>query len=120
MDLRQLREVKGLVAGSSVLDFMGRQELAANLFRITQTEAKIEKEIIRGQASLEQAAHDVGRTVRKTMIELSGTPPEKLPAADDIKDVKGNLKQARREFVRLDKPKREAPPPTKKESDYPD
>jgi DNA-damage-inducible protein D len=81
MDLIQLREVKGVVQGRSVLDFMGRQELAANLFRITQTEAKIEKESIRGQGSLEKAAHEVGRTVRKTMIELSGTAPENLPAA---------------------------------------
>jgi DNA-damage-inducible protein D len=118
MDLVQLREIKGVAQGRSVLDFMGRQELAANLFRITQTEAKIEKESISGQIGLETAAHDVGRTVRKTMIELSGTPPESLPAADDIRDVKGNLKQARREFVKLDKPKRE-PPPSKK-NDYPD
>jgi DNA-damage-inducible protein D len=67
--------VKGAMQGRSVLDFMGRQELAANLFRITQTEAKIEKESIRGQGGLEKAAHDVGKTVRKTMIELSGTAP---------------------------------------------
>jgi len=120
MDLVQLRQVKGVVQGRSVLDFMGRQELAANLFRITQTEAKIEKESIRGQGGLEKAAHDVGRTVRKTMIELSGTPPESLPPADDIRDVKGNLKQARREFVRLDKPKREFPSSPKKQNDYPD
>src|SRR5580698_7154486 len=90
MDLIQLRQVKGAMQGRSVLDFMGRQELAANLFRITQTEAKIEKESIRGQGSLEKVAHDVGQTVRKTMIELSGTPPENLPPADDIRDVKGN------------------------------
>jgi DNA-damage-inducible protein D len=75
MDLIELRQVKGVVQGRSVLDFMGRQELAANLFRITQTEAKIEKESIRGQRGLERAAHDVSQTVRKTMIELSGTPP---------------------------------------------
>jgi DNA-damage-inducible protein D len=75
MDLIQLRQVKGAMQGRSVLDFMGRQELAANLFRITQTEAKIEKESIRGQGGLEKAAHDVGKTVRKTMIELSGTAP---------------------------------------------
>ncbi len=120
MDLIQLREVKGVVPGSSVLDFMGRQELAANLFRITQTEAKIQNDAIRGQAGLERAAHDVGRTVRKTMIELSGTPPEKLPAAGDIREVRGNLKQTRREFVRLDKSKKAIEPPGKSESEYPD
>jgi DNA-damage-inducible protein D len=120
MDLTQLRDVKGVSAGRSVLDFMGRQELAANLFRITQTEAKIEKETIRGQKSLEKVAHDVGQTVRKTMIELSGTPPEKLPPAEDIRAVRGNLKQARREFGRLDKPKRELTSSPKKDDDYPD
>ncbi len=119
MDLSQLREVKGVVLGRSVLDFMGRQELAANLFRITQTEAKIENESVRGQRDLERVAHDVGKTVRKTMIALSGTPPESLPPAGDIKEVKGNLKQTRREFDRLDKPKRALPAP-KKDSDYPD
>ncbi|HEY6392426.1 MAG TPA: BRO family protein [Bryobacteraceae bacterium] len=120
MDLAQLRDIKGVAVGRSVLDFMGRQELAANLFRITQTEAKIEKEAIRGQKSLEKTAHDVGQTVRKTMIELSGTPPEKLPTADDIREVRGNLKQARREFVRLDKPKRELTSAPKKDDGYPD
>ena len=121
MDLAQLREIKGVTFGRSVLDFMGRQELAANLFRITQTEAKIENETIRGQRNLERVAHDVGQTVRKTMIELSGTPPEQLPAAEDIRDVRGNLKQARREFGRLDKTKpRALPPPKKSDDGYPD
>ncbi len=116
MNLAQLREIKGVSGNRSVLDFMGRQELAANLFRITQTEAKIEKEDIRGQRGLEKAAFEVGKTVRKTMIDLSGTPPESLPAADDIKDVKGRLKQARREFGKLDKPKvKRLPPPEKPE-----
>jgi DNA-damage-inducible protein D len=39
------------------------------------------------------------------MIEISGKTPESLPTAEDIKTVKGKLKQARREFVKLDKPK---------------
>lgn len=102
MDLNRLREIKGVDRNRSVLDFMGRQELAANLFRITQTEAKIENEQIRGQRGLETAARSVGQAVRKTMIELSGNTPESLAPAGDIRDVKGNLKQARREFGKLD------------------
>jgi DNA-damage-inducible protein D len=119
MDLRDLRMVKGVMEGRSVLDFMGRQELAANLFRITQTEAKIEKEGIQGQQRLERTAYGVGKTVRDTMIELSGTPPEQLPRVDDIKTVKGNLKHARREFGKIDKPKvKSIRPPA--EGGYPD
>ena len=105
MNLSELRQRKGVVEGRSPLDFMGAEELAANLFRITQTQAKIRKEKLRGQLPLEQAAHDVGQTVRRTMIQISGKAPESLPAAEDIKTVKGKLKQARREFGKLDKPK---------------
>ena len=112
MNLSELRLRKGVVSGRSVLDFMGGEELAANLFRITQTEAKIRNERLRGQLRLEQAAHDVGQTVRRTMIEISGKTPESLPVAEDIKAVKGKLKQARREFGKIDKPgRRRLPPP---------
>jgi DNA-damage-inducible protein D len=104
MDLSELRERRGIVSGRSVLDFMSGEELAANLFRITQTHAKIRNEKLQGQMRLERAAHDVGHTVRETMIKISGKVPESLPAAEDIKSVKGKLKQARREFGKLDKP----------------
>lgn len=81
---------------------MGKTELAANLFRITQTEEKIRNEDIYGQKPLERAAEHVGKTVRKTMIDLSGTRPEQLPPAPDIVKVKGNLKKAGREYARID------------------
>ncbi len=83
---------------------MGKTELAANLFRITQTEERIRNEDIVGQKPLERAAEHVGRTVRRRMIDLSGTPPEQLPAARDIAQVKGDLKRAGREYARLDAP----------------
>ena len=67
MDLWQLRRHKGVPQGRSPLDFMGKTELAANLFRVTQTEEKIRGERIRGQKPLEHAAEDVGREVRRTM-----------------------------------------------------
>lgn len=79
MNLADLRELKGVPQGRTLFDFMGRQELAANLFRITQTEAKIENEAIRGQSPLESAAFSVGQTVRRTIIEISKTTPESLP-----------------------------------------
>jgi DNA-damage-inducible protein D len=82
---------------------MGKQELAANLFRLTQTEARIRNERIRGQKSLEVAAHAVGKSVRDTMIKTSGSRPEQLPIAEDIKVVRKSLKSAQKEFARLDK-----------------
>jgi len=57
MNLSELRERRGVVSGRSVLDFMGGEELAANLFRITQTQAKIRNERLHGQVRLERAAH---------------------------------------------------------------
>jgi DNA-damage-inducible protein D len=83
MNLSELRQKKGVLEGRSVLDFMSGEELAANLFRITQTQAKIRNEKLRGQLPLERAAHDVGQTVRRTMIEISGKTPESLPTAED-------------------------------------
>jgi DNA-damage-inducible protein D len=106
MDLGQIRRVKGVPDGRSPLDYMGRTELAANLFRITQTDEKITNENIRGQKPLERAAEVVGKGVRKTMMDLSGTPPEKLKTAQDIKQVRSALKRTGQEYAKLDKTKK--------------
>lgn len=76
MNLGSLKRLKGLPMNRSPLDFMGTDELAANLFRVTQTDAKIKHDGIRGQMALEQTAHEVGRKVRKTMHDISGQRPE--------------------------------------------
>jgi DNA-damage-inducible protein D len=106
MSLPELVKRKGLNPKEKLLDRIGKTELAANLFRVTQTEEKIRNEGLRGQRQLENAAHAVGKTVRQTMIELSGTPPEDLPIAEPIKDVRKKLKTADKRFRELDKPKR--------------
>jgi DNA-damage-inducible protein D len=105
MDLWQIRRRKGVPTGRSPLDFMGKTELAANLFRVTQTEEKIRAEQIRGQFALERAAEGVGKKVRQTMIEISGKRPEDLPPAEDIKEVHKKLKTSHREIKKLDKAK---------------
>lgn len=100
MNMSDLKNRKGLIgkdSSRSLLDFMGKQELAANLFRVTQTEAKMENEGIRGQKAAERAAEAVGRKVRETMIEISGDTPESLPLARDLKQVKGDLKASSKE-----------------------
>jgi DNA-damage-inducible protein D len=109
MNLSQLKEAKGLVGSDSrrsLLDFMGKRELAGNLFRITETEAKMKSERIMGQKPAENAAFAVGRKVRQMMVENTRTLPELLPLEGDINEVKKGLKAAHREFVRLDKPKK--------------
>ena len=103
MNLRELRRHKGVPDGRTPLDFMGKTELAANLFRVTQTDEKIRAERIRGQKPLERAAEDVGREVRRTMVKISGKRPEDLPPAEDIKEVHKKLKSSHREIKKLDK-----------------
>ena len=70
---------KGLRYREDILDNMGSAELGANIFRITQTEALLQKQ----EESNEQIATDihynVGRVVRKAIEELGGTMPEDLP-----------------------------------------
>jgi DNA-damage-inducible protein D len=107
MDLGRLKEAKGLGdRARSLLDFMGKRELAANLFRITETEAKLKSDKIQGQKPAEGVAHRVGQKVRSMMIETDGTRPELLPLSGDIKQVKKGLKQAHRQFKQLDRPKK--------------
>jgi DNA-damage-inducible protein D len=107
MDFRQLVRRKGVPDGRSILDFMGKTELAANLFRITQTEEKIRNQDIHGQSPLERAHEAVGREVRDTMRRIGGTLPENLALSHDIKKVRSGLKRAGKEFAKLDGPKKE-------------
>jgi len=82
---------------------MGKEELASNLFRITQTEAKIRKDKIHGQENLEITAEKVGGQVRKAMSEISGNLPEDLPITDDIRQVAKELKQTHKKLKKIDK-----------------
>ena len=61
---------------------MGSTELAANLFRATQTEEKLRREQIVGKANANKAHYDVGKKVRQTIQELGGTMPEDLPTPE--------------------------------------
>ena len=73
---------KGLKKGQHILDHMGHEELAANLFRATQTEAKMRRENIKGQDAANKTHLEVGQAVRNTIKELGGTMPEDLPTPD--------------------------------------
>jgi DNA-damage-inducible protein D len=101
-NMAQLRAIRHVENKRSLLDFMGKDELAANLFRITQTEMKIRTGNLQGQKTLEHTAETVGRKVRQTMIEISGVPPEALPAHEDIKEVRKSFKKQGKELKKID------------------
>ena len=92
MPLSNIEQNKGIKKGE-LLDRASSAELAANLFRITQTDEKIEKDKIQGDQSASQTHFMVGGKVRQTIKEIGGTTPEHLPAEKHIKDVKKEIKQ---------------------------
>lgn len=79
---KEIHERKELSPKEKILDHMGSTELAANLFRVTQTEEKLRRENIRGKEAANQTHFNVGRTVRRTIEELGGTMPEDLPTPE--------------------------------------
>lgn len=87
LGMRDIRERKRLKPREQVLDHMGSTELAANLFRATQTEEKLRRENVRNKIIANRIHDDVGRKVRRTIYELGGTMPENLPVAESIKKV---------------------------------
>lgn len=88
LDAKAIHKSKGLKKNQQILDHMGSTELAANLFRATQTEEKLRRENIKGKQKANQTHFEVGKKVRKTIEELGGTMPENLPIANNIKEVK--------------------------------
>lgn len=88
---KDISKKKKLKKNQKILDHMGSEELAANLFRATQTDAKLKRESISGEAKANETHFKVGKKVRQTINELGGTMPEKLPVSDGISKVKGRL-----------------------------
>ncbi len=87
LDAKGIHKKKRLKKSQQILDHMGSSELAANLFRATQTEEKLKREHIKGKQQANKTHFDVGKKVRKTIEELGGTMPENLPPAESIKKV---------------------------------
>jgi len=72
---------------------MGSTELAANLFRATQTEEKLRRDKIKGKKDANITHFEVGKKVRQTIKELGGIMPENLPASESIKKVATRIKK---------------------------
>ncbi|MDD3331338.1 MAG: DNA damage-inducible protein D, partial [Bacteroidales bacterium] len=95
LDAKAIHKKKGLKKSQQILDHMGSTELAANLFRATQTEEKLKRENIKGKQKANQTHYEVGKKVRKTIEELGGTMPEDLPVAESVKKL-GKDKQPKK------------------------
>lgn len=89
LTMREIHARKGLKKNEKILDHMGSTELAANLFRATQTDEKLRRENIQGRENANQTHYAVGRKVRQTIKELGGTMPEDLPTPEkSIQQIK--------------------------------
>lgn len=79
---KDIHKRKGLKKSQQILDHMGSTELAANLFRATQTEEKLRRDEVQGKENANATHYGVGKKVRQTIADLGGTMPEHLPTPD--------------------------------------
>lgn len=90
---KEIHARKGLKKSQKILDHMGSTELAANLFRATQTDEKLRRENIQGKQAAYDTHYQVGKKVRQTIKELGGTMPEDLPTPQkSIAQIERELK----------------------------
>ena len=88
---------KGLRYREDILDNMGSEELAANLFRITQTESRLKKDNIDSEKKANKTHYKIGKNIREVIAKNGGTMPEDLPTPKKSlkeleKENKKNLK----------------------------
>lgn len=105
MTARDIAEHKGLTDGEEILDWMGGTELAANLFRITQTEEKMRREGTSTPAAANAAHYEVGTIVREAIEKAGGTMPENLPTPD--KSIPELQAEQRKQIKPPKKPKKD-------------
>ncbi|MFS0646839.1 DNA damage-inducible protein D [Siminovitchia sp. 179-K 8D1 HS] len=85
---KEIHQRKGLKKNQQILDRMGSTELAANLFRATQTDEKLRRDNVQGKGNANRTHFEVGAKVRQTIQELGGTMPEDLPTPEkSIKQI---------------------------------
>jgi len=94
LDAAGRKRMMGLTGKQNMLDHMGSTELAANLFRATQTEEKLRRENIQGKENANQTHYEVGRKVRDAIRDIGGEMPENLPAEPHIREVERKIKAA--------------------------
>ena len=94
MGAKDIHVNKGLKKSQKILDHMGSTELAANLFRATQTEEKLKRENVQGKKQANSTHYEVGNKVRQTIQELGGAMPEDMPTpAQSVKQIESAKKK---------------------------
>jgi DNA-damage-inducible protein D len=94
MSAGDIRDKRKLAKSQDLLDHMGSTELAANLFRATQTEEKLRRDQVRGKDQANRTHKEVGMKVRQTIRELGGTMPENLPVVENIRKLESRKRKA--------------------------
>ena len=105
LGVRDIKRKKGIAESDDLLDCAGRTELAANEFRITQTEQKLVRERIRGEQAATNTHYEVGSAVRRTIVQIGGTMPEDLPTQPSIKKLGQKSKKLAASKPSVDPPK---------------
>ena len=83
---------------------MGSEELSTNLFRITQTEAKLKNDKINTQKGANTVHYEVGKEIRNTIEKLGGTMPENLPTPEkSLKELEKKNKECFNEIIKIEK-----------------
>jgi len=101
LDAKAIHQRKALKKSQQILDNMGSTELAANLFRATQTEEKLRKENIQQKTKANNTHFEVGKKVRQTIEELGGTMPEDLPTPEEeMKKLERRVKSAENKMIK--------------------
>lgn len=89
-----IKKRKKLKPKEKILDYMGSTELAANLFRISQTTEKLKKTKVNNKLDANHIHYEVGSKVRKAIKDIGGTMPENLPTP------KKSIKQIEKEHMK--------------------
>lgn len=96
--IKQVEKRKGLTEGKKLVDYMGKTELSANLFRIALTEEKLKQQSIFNESHANQIHAKVGSDIRKMVKENTGLNPEQLPLERRLGDVSKELKKANKQL----------------------
>lgn len=98
MGLKEIKKRKQIPQSADLLDRAGHAELAANEFRITQAQQKLERDRIQGEEAAIAAHRDVGAEVRSAIQRIGGTMPENLPLEEPIKNIIAAHKRRQKEL----------------------
>ena len=100
----EIAKRKNLRYREDILDNMGSEELSTNLFRITQTEAKLKNDKINTQKGDNTVHYEVGKEIRNTIEKLGGTMPEYLPTPEkSLKELERENKECFNEIIKIEK-----------------